>query len=255
MLASLVYVAYAYIGWNSASYLAGEFTDARRQVPRAILTGTAAVVALYLGLNLVYALALSSADVKRIVESPSGKADLEAVAPIAEIAARRLFGKAMARPFSVAIGLMLLSSLSAYVLTGPRVIYAMAVAGQFPAVAARLSARAGTPAVATLLQTACALTFLWVGTLASLVEYAGIGLSVFSMLAVSSVFVLRRTRPDLPRPFRTPGYPFTPAFYLLVTAALTWATFARQPFAAACALLSILAGVPLYYATRRAARA
>jgi APA family basic amino acid/polyamine antiporter len=253
MLSSLVLVSYAYVGWNSASFLAGEFRDPQRDLPRAILLGTAAVVILYLGLNVVYALALSAADVEALVDAQGGSGGEDAVAPIAEISARRLFGPGWSRVFSLAVGLTLLSSLSAYVLTGPRIVYAMGVAGQLPGAAARLSRGAGTPAVATGLQTLCTLAFLWVGSLASLVEYAGIGLAIFSMLAIGSVFVLRVRRPDLPRPFRTPGYPFTPAFYLLVTAALTWATFARRPLVSTYALLSILAGIPFYYACRRRA--
>lgn len=252
MMFSLVFISYAYIGWNAASYLAGEFRDPQRQLPRAILLGTLGVVVLYLGLNVVYALALSAADVRSIVESPANALAnrTDAVAPIAELAASRLFGQGLSSTFSVAVGLMLLSSLSAYLLTGPRVIYAMAVQGHFPAAASRLTARSGTPAVATSLQTACTLALLWTGSFESLVIYASVGLSLFSMLAVSAVYVLRRTRPDLPRPFRTPGYPVTPAVYLVVTGVLTWAAFSERRVVSTYALLSILAGVPVYYAWR-----
>ena len=249
MMFSLVFISYAYIGWNAASYLAGEFRDPQRQLPKAILLGTLGVVVLYLGLNVVYSLALSAADVTAIVESPSNHLPFkaEAVAPIAELAASRLFGQRFSSTFSVAVGLMLLSSLSAYVLTGPRVIYAMAVQGQFPAVAGRLTSRAGTPAVATALQTACTLALLWTGSFESLIVYAGVGLSIFSMLAISAVYVLRWKQPNLPRPFRTPGYPITPAFYLIVTALLTGAAFSERPLVSSYALLSILGGIPVYY--------
>ena len=246
MMFSLVYIAYAYIGWNAASYLAGEFVDPQRQLPRAILLGTLGVVVLYLGLNVVYALALSADDVKSIVEAPGNTEGPGAVAPIAELAARRLFGSGWSGPLSVAVGLMLLSSLSAYVLTGPRVIYAMAVAGQFPAVAGKLTARAGTPAVASLMQMVATLVFLWIGSLASLIEYASIGLSIFSMMAISAVYVLRVRQPDLPRPFRTPGYPVTPAIFLAGTTVLTGAAFWMRPMVSFYALLSILVGVPIY---------
>jgi APA family basic amino acid/polyamine antiporter len=243
MLFSLVYISYAYTGWNAASYLAGEVSDPGRQLPRAILWGTAGVITLYLGLNLVYALALPAAEVQRI----AAQEGFNAVAPIAELAARRLFGPALAAPLSMAIGLTLLASLSAYVLTGPRVAYAMARAGHFPAIAGRLTARSRTPAVATALQVAWALVLLWTGSFESLVIYAGVGLALFSMLAVSSIYVLRRTRPDLPRPFRTPGYPIVPAIFLTVTALLTVAAFVQRPWISLSSLLSILAGLPVYY--------
>ena len=124
---------------------------------------------------------------------------------------------------------MLLSSLSAYVLIGPRVLYAMAEAGQFPAMAARLTRRAETPAVATAFQLSVTLILLWIGSFNTIIRYAGVGFSIFSMLAMSSIFVLRRTQPELPRPFRTPGYPVTPAVYLVLTGAMTAAAFSSAP--------------------------
>jgi APA family basic amino acid/polyamine antiporter len=243
MLLSMVYISYGYTGWNAAAYVAGEVRDPGRRLPQAILLGTSAVVALYLGLNTVYALALPAVEIRGIVQ----REGFNAVAPVAEIAARRLFGPSITAPLSVAIGLTLLASLSAYVLTGPRVAYAMARAGHFPAIAGRLTARSGTPAVATAFQVAWALVLLWSGSFESIVVYAGVGLALFSMLSVSSVYVLRRTRPDLPRPFRVPGYPVVPAIFLVVTGLLSLAAFYERPWVSLFSLLSILAGLPVYY--------
>jgi APA family basic amino acid/polyamine antiporter len=243
MLFSLVYISYAYTGWNAASYLAGEISDPGRRLPQAILIGTAGVIALYLGLNTVYALALPAAEVRAIAERDG----FSAVAPIAELAARRLFGPTVSAPLSIAVGLTMLAPLSAYVLTGPRVAYAMARAGHFPAIAGRLSPRSQAPAVATALQLAWALLLLWTGSFESIVIYAGVGLALFSMLAVSSIYVLRRTRPDLPRPFRTPGYPAVPAVFLVTTALLSVAAFVQRPWISLYSFLSILAGLPVYY--------
>jgi basic amino acid/polyamine antiporter, APA family len=250
MMSSMVYIYYAYTGWNSASYLAGEVRDPQRRLPQAILLGTAGVTILYLALNVVYALALSAADIRVLVPNPDDFGQLKAVDNIAQLAAARLFGARWSTPLSLAIGLMLLSTLSVYVLIGPRVVYAMATAGQFPAIAGRLTARAETPAVATALQVSAALVLLWTGTQESIIVYAGVGLSIFSMLAMSSIFVLRWRRPELARPFRTPGYPLTPAIYLFLTALLTAATFHDRPRVSSYALLSILAGVPFYYVWR-----
>ena len=139
-------------------------------------------------------------------------------------------------------------------LTGPRVAYAMARAGHFPAIAGRLTARSRTPAIATLLQVAWALVLLWSGSFESIVIYAAVGLALFSMLAVSSIYVLRWTRPDLPRPFRTPGYPIVPAIFLLATTALTIRVFVERREESIYSLLSILAGVPVYYLVPRGLR-
>lgn len=256
MLGALVYIYYSYTGWNGASYLAGEIREPQKVLPRAILIGTAVVTLLYLAVNVVYGLALSAADVKAIVESPDNTKGLDVMAPIAEIATKRLFGESWSNPLSVAIGLMMLSSLSVYLLLGPRVVYAMAKAGQFPAVAARLIPGAETPGVATLCQVAVTLVLLWSSSLSGILVYASVGLSLFSLLAMSSIFVLRAKRPDLPRPFRTPGYPATPALYLLLTGTLLVAAFVNSDSqkGSLIALASMLVGVPIYYLTPSARR-
>jgi basic amino acid/polyamine antiporter, APA family len=255
LMSSMVYIYYAYTGWNSASYLAGEIRDPQRRLPWAILLGTMGVTLLYLALNTVYALALSAADIRAIVNDPSNQVGREAVAPIARIAAERLFGLRWSTPLSLAFGAMLLSTLSAYVLIGPRVVFAMARAGQFPSIATRLTHGAGTPAVATALQAAVALILLWTGgSFENLIIYAGVGLSMFSMLAVSSIYVLRWKRPGMNRPFRTPGYPVTPAIYLFVTALVTVATAREHVWVSVYAIVSILAGVPFYYVWQRKRR-
>ena len=115
IVSSYVYISYGYTGWNAASYLAGEVEQPRRRLPQAILLGTALVLALYLALNTVYGLALSVDDVRKIVDDPSNPHPFkpDAVAPIAQLAAERLFGRGLSDPFSVAVGLTLLASVSA----------------------------------------------------------------------------------------------------------------------------------------------
>ncbi len=240
---SLVYISYAYTGWNAASYLAGEIDQPQEKMPRAILLGTGLVLSLYFALNMAYALALSADDVRAIVGESE---NVSVIAPVAQIAADRLYGSRVANPLSVAIGLTLLASVSAYILTGPRVAYAMARAGQFPEVAGRLSTR-GAPAIATALQVAWSLVLLWTASFERILLYSGVGLAIFSMLTVSAVYVLRRRRPDLPRPFRTPGYPVVPAIYLMGTTLLTAAVFYERPVVSSISLLSIAVGVPVYY--------
>lgn len=247
MASSLVYISYAYTGWNGASYLAGEVDRPQQQVPRAILIGTGLVVALYLALNTAYALAIPAAEIRRIVEAPGNTQGVNAVTEIVTIAADRLYGHRLAGWLSIAIGMTLLASVSAYVLTGPHVAFAMARAGQFPELAGRISPRWGTPAVATVMQVAWALVLLWAAPLEKILTYAGVGLAMFSMLTVSAVYVLRWRRPDLPRPFRTPGYPIVPAVYLVATGLLVAAVFRERPEVSAYSVASILVGVPVYY--------
>ncbi len=130
----------------------------------------------------------------------------------------------------------------------------MAQAGHFPAIAGRLTKRSRTPGIATALQVVWALVLLWSGSFESIVIYAGVGLALFSMLTVSSIYVLRWKRPDLPRPFRTPGYPVVPGIFLAVTTVLTVAAFVERPWVSLYSLLSILAGIPVYYFLLRPGR-
>jgi APA family basic amino acid/polyamine antiporter len=248
MTASLVYISYAYTGWNAASYLAGEIERPSVQLPRAILFGTGLVVILYIALNTAYALALPADEVRKIASFPPFDPEkIDNVKPIAQIAADRLFGRWIAEPLSVAIGLTLLASVSAYILTGPRVAYAMAQSGQFPAIAGQLSKRWGTPAIATVLQSSWSLILLWALPFERLLMYSSVGLAIFSMLTVSTVYVLRLKRPELTRPFVTPGYPFVPAVFLVVNALLVAAVFRERPLVSLGSLGSILLGVPVYF--------
>ncbi len=208
------------------------------------------MLVLYLALNTAYALALSAADVRAIVGGPE---NVSAIAPIAQIAVDRLYGHRVADPLSVAIGLTLLASVSAYILTGPRVAYAMALRRPVPG-SRRPALGPGAPAIATALQVAWSLCLLWTASFERILLYSGVGLAIFSMLSVSAVYVLRRRQPDLPRPFRTPGYPIVPAIYLAGTGVLTAAVFYERPVVSSVSLLSIALGVPVYYAQISAAR-
>jgi APA family basic amino acid/polyamine antiporter len=246
MMSSLVFISYAYFGWNAAAYLAGEIKDPARRLPQALLLGTGGVMLLYLAVNVVYALALPAADIRAIDQAHP---NTNAVAPIAELAAKRLFGPGVANFVSLATGLMLLSSLSAYVLAAPRVAYAMAVSGQFPAFAGRVSKRFRTPVVATGCVVLISLAMLWTGTFKKIVTYASVGMALFSLLTIGAIYVLRWRSPDLPRPFRTPGYPVVPAIYLLIAGLLIGSAFYEksQRQAATYAVASILVGVPVFY--------
>ncbi len=248
MASSLVYVTYAYTGWNAASYLAGEVDRPQKRMPWAILVGTGLVTLLYLLLNFAYALAIPAEAIRGLVGDSK---NVGVVAPIAQIAAERLVGPRVANPLSMAIGLTLIASVSAYVLTGPRVLMAMAASGQFPAFAGRVTDR-GAPVLATGLQVTWALILLWTASFEPILLYSSIGLSLFSMLTVSSVFVLRSQRPEAARPFRTPGYPITPLIYLVGTGALVVAVARSRPDVAIASGLSIASGVPVYYAWRAA---
>lgn len=241
MLFSLMYVSYAYAGWNSAAYVAGEVRDPARNLPRAILGGTLLVSLLYVAINLVYALALPAPAIIALgTENPS------AVRPIAELAARELFGPGPAAWLSYGIALVLVAMLSAFLVTGPRVVVAMSRAGHFFRWAGKTTPRGHAPIVATILLVAFALLGVWIPRFNDALVFAGFGLAVGSLLSVAAVYVLRVKRPDMPRPYRVPGYPLVPAVYLVGTAALTLAAAYERPLVALASIVGMAVGFPLY---------
>jgi len=185
----LIFVSFSYSGWNGAAYLAGEVRRPSRTLPRALLLGTGMVAALYLGLNLVFLAAAPASDLAGVVE-------------VAHVASVQLFGDRAAALLSSGIALLLVSSVSAMIMSGPRVYEAM---GQdYPALRV-LSRRTthGGPVMAVALQSVVASAMLLTATFEALLTYIGFTLSLSAGLTVVGVLVLRRREPGLERPYRT----------------------------------------------------
>jgi APA family basic amino acid/polyamine antiporter len=196
---SLIFVSYAYSGFNAAAYFQAEVIDAERSVPRALVVGTVLVIALYVALNWVFLRTTPLADL-------NGQVDVGA------IVARRVLGDAGAPIMSGCIALLLVSTISAMTLAGPRVIESMA-ADLPPLRPLAHRSATGSPRRAVLLQSALALAFMLTDSFEGVLTYAGFTLTLSTLLAVAGVFVLRRREPDLPRPYRVWGYPWTPLFF------------------------------------------
>jgi APA family basic amino acid/polyamine antiporter len=243
--ASLVYVFYGYSGWNASAYLAGEISDPARNLPRAILGGCLAVTLLYLAMNVTYIFALG----------PDGlrEAAPQEVEAIAESAARRLFGPHVSQTLSVLIGLSILASVSAYLLTGSRVCYAMSCDGMFPSYAARVHASRGTPVLAILTQGTAAISLLCgsqvlageAAAFRSLLNYTSIGLVLLTSLGVGSLLVLRRRGLKSPH-FAIPLYPVPPLLFLVVTLWLTVLGIRENPWPTLLGIATVFSGWPLY---------
>jgi APA family basic amino acid/polyamine antiporter len=232
----LFYVMFAYTGWNAASYLAGEVKNPARTLPRSLLLGTGLVIVLYLALNLVFAYAVPLMDV-----------DFTNAKQVPRLAVENLFGARASSVFSVAVGLTFLATVSAFIITGPRIYYAMARDGLFPSVAGYTGARGQVPIYAMLAQSACAVTILFLTDFQNLYRYASVGLSLFAMLFIAAVYVLRWRRPDMERPFRLPGYPVVPAIFIALTLFMAVFAFMQWRKPSLYSLGSILAGIPVYY--------
>lgn len=234
----LIYVGYAYTGWNAAAYLAGEVRDPARTLPRSLIGGVLTVVVLYMMVNLAYVYALDPVAMQ--------EKSKDEVQPVAELAAAALFGRPVGGATAAALGLTLMASVSAYLLTGPRVAFAMARDGVFPAFAAQLHRGSGTPRAATLTQAVIAIALVWSGSFEKLLDYTAVGLAALTGLTVVSVFPLRR-RASLHRPYRLPLYPLPPLAYLGFTIWTIWATVADEDgrVPALLSLGTLLLGIPL----------
>jgi APA family basic amino acid/polyamine antiporter len=235
----LTYVGYSYAGWNGAGYLAGEIRDPARTLPRCLIGGVVTVTALYLAVNVAFVYALDPVAVKETMTD-------EQVKPVAELAARTLFGPAVGRAVGGVLGLCLVATVSAYLLTGPRVAFAMARDGVFPGFAGRIHPVRGTPAPATLALTLLSAALVWTGSSEELLDYASVGLVALSGLTVASVFPLRR-RAGLRHPYRLPLYPLPPLAFLVLAVVTIGYSLAddksREP--GLWSLATLLIGIPL----------
>lgn len=226
---SLIFVMFCYSGWNAAAYVASEIEAPQRNLPRALLVGTGIVLALYLGLNAVYFYGAG-------VDELAGKPD------VGLVAARNLFGPIGVGLVTCVLGVSLLASASAMTIAGPRVTFAMARDVPFFGRLGQTDSKTGAPRLALLVQAVVTSVLVLSGRIDQIQQYAGFTLALFSSLAVSCVLVLRWKRPDLPRPFRTFGYPITPLFYLAVTAWTMFWAFTGRPVESSLALITVAAG-------------
>lgn len=229
---ALLFVLYSYSGWNAVAYILDEVRDAPRTAPRAILLGTLFVTALYVALHALF---LRSAP----------PASYDGQINVAGIAAQSLFGAAGGRLMAALVGVGLLASLSAMTWAGPRV--SQAIGRDLPALGfLGATSPRGVPRPALALQTALALVFLATATFETVLIYAQFALATSGFLAVLGVLVLRRTRPDLPRPFRCPLFPAPPLIYLAITGvALAYAAI-RRPNEAMAGVATLTLGVMVW---------
>lgn len=225
---ALIYVTFAYSGWNAATYLAGEIRNPARNLPRALVAGTLCVSVLYLLLNLLFVLAL-------------GPAQMRGVLAVGAKAATVLLGPEAGNWFSAAVAFFLISNAGAMIMAGPRVYYAMAVDGLFFGCLARVRRQGRSPTLAVLLQGAIAALLVVTTSFSWLLIYIGLSLSLFAMLTVLVLVVLRRRHPETGA-YDTPGYPFTAMVFIAGNLWIVTHTLAVRPMAGLATLGTLLVG-------------
>jgi basic amino acid/polyamine antiporter, APA family len=238
---AMIATLWSYDGWNVLTYLGGEVKEPQRTIPRALFIGTAAVIAIYAAVNVAY---LAVLPVRSIAASPLVAADvMNAVFPG--------FGGAIT---AAVVMLSTIGAVNANSMATARVFYAMAKDGLFFRSLGEVHPKTHAPAKSLAVQTAWACLLTLTGTFDQLFTYVIFAGWIFYLLGAVAVFVLRRRRPDVPRPYRVPGYPFVPALFILVAAWFVGNTVIQKPADSAVGLVMVLSGVPfyLYWRTRRA---
>ena len=240
---SLVYVMYAYSGWNASTYIVSEIRNPQRNVPRSVFLGTLVVLVLYVALNAVF---LYTTPMREMAEAAA-----QDKPNVASLAGVHIFGEAGGRVMNALICIGLISTISSMTWIGPRVTVAMGE--DFPALRwLSIKTKNGIPRVALAVQLLITNALLFTSTFAQVTNYITPALTFFSFLTVLGVIALRRWQPDLPRPYKTWGYPWTPIIFLAVSAWMLFHATRSQPKETAAALTTLLAGAVVYFASAKA---
>jgi len=231
---AFVSVLWTYDGFGDVSFNAGEVTDPGRTLPRAIIYGTLAVAVLYLVTNMAYLYVLP---VSAMAESPLVAADIM----------QTLFGRLGVVLVSVFVMISSFSAVNGGMLAAPRVFFAMAEDRLFFRALARVHPRFRTPHVAILLAALLGMALVMSRSFESLANTFVLAAWPFYALSVAALFRLRRTRPDLPRPYRAAGYPLVPAIFVIGVVWFVVNALVSDPIPTLATFAIIAAGIPIYF--------
>jgi APA family basic amino acid/polyamine antiporter len=237
---ALIYVSYAYTGWNAATYLSSELEEPQRMLPRILMTGTLLVMLLYVALNFTFL---------RVAPMDAMVGQVE----IGYVAGQFAFGDLGGRFTGLILALLLVSTVSAMTLAGPRVL--QVIGEDFYALRFLSTTNAdGIPATAIIFQSSLAIIFILTSSFEFILVFAGFTLALNSFATVIGVFVLRVRQPDLPRPYRTFAYPLTPLIYLVLTGWTLTFVLLNRPIEGLFGLGIIAAGLSFYFLTAAKSR-
>ncbi|HEX9109512.1 MAG TPA: amino acid permease [Longimicrobiales bacterium] len=244
---ALIAILWAYDGWADLTFMAGEVRDPGRTLPRALLGGTVVVMVVYLLANLAYVRVLPMG---AIAQSKAVAADTASL----------IFGDAGRSVVAALVMVSCFGTLNASTMTGPRILFAMADDGLFFRPVAAVHPRWRTPWTAIALAALLGIAYVSIQTFEQLADAFILGIWPFYALAVGAVFILRRTRADALRPYRTWGYPLVPLVFLAASVALLANALAAQPWSSLAAIFRpgtpmfgfaiILVGIPVFYIWR-----
>jgi APA family basic amino acid/polyamine antiporter len=228
---SLMWIMFAYSGWNASTYIGSELKNPSKTLPRSLLLGTGIVMILYLGLNMLYVYSTNSTEMKGVIS-------------IGGLAMGNLFGQSADRLFSLLIAFALFSSLSAFIIIGPRVYYSMAKDGLFFKSVARIHPKYQVPSNSIILQCIIAVILVLSGTFEQVLTYMGFALGIFPILTVLGVIRLRKKNPSA---LKIGGFPYTQIVYVATGIIILVLSFLERPLESSIAMITVLVGVPAYY--------
>jgi basic amino acid/polyamine antiporter, APA family len=240
---ALIPVMWTYDGWADLSFMGGEVSNPQRTLPLALILGACCVMIVYLVVNIgfMYLLPLPQMAESKLIAATAA----EHIPLFAGFGASIIAAVAMLSAFS---------GLNGSMMTGPRIFFAMADRGLFFSGVARVSPRFHSPSVAIWLATVLGVFYVLQNNFAELADRFILGIWPFYALAVAGVFVLRRTRPDLARPYRVVGYPVVPALFLVASLGMVINALVTDPQNTGLTLGIIATGAPVYYLWRRFAQ-
>jgi len=235
---ALVAVSWAFDGWNNINFVAGEIKNPKRNLPSALILGTLGITLLYVLINVIYLYALPIEEMKGVIR-------------IAERSSAALFGGSAAALISVAVIISVFGSLNGSILAGPRVYYAMAQDRLFFHRVAKVHPRFRTPSFAILIQAVWASVLALSGTFEQIITFVIFVSILFWIAAAASVFTLRKKRPDLPRPYKTWGYPVMPVVFIIASSGILLNTLIEKPVESLAGVGLTVMGIPIYYYWKR----
>jgi basic amino acid/polyamine antiporter, APA family len=230
---SLVFVSYSYFGWNGAIYIVNELKNPNKHLPLSLFAGTMLVLLLYVLLNYAFLYTVPMAELAGQIE-------------IGFLSASNIFGPVGADIMAVTISLLLVSTVSAFVYLGPRIAQVMGEDYYILRWLRKKSSK-GAPVHAIIFQIAVTLIFIYTATFEQVFIYTGFTISLMTSMTVLGVFVLRYRQPGLPRPYKTWGYPFTPALFLLINGWILYYLLVERPLESFVGIAIVSLGIIFYF--------
>ena len=230
---AMMLVMFSYSGWNASAYIAGELKNPRRVLPFSLVTGTLIVMFLYLAVNLFIFQAVPYTELKGTIA-------------VVNAASVGVFGNWMGEVLSLLIGLALLSSLSAFIILGPRIYFAMAQDRLFFPFASKVHPRYGVPGRSIVIQGVIAIMMVLIGSIEQLVIYVIFALNIFPWLAIAGLFIARKRHIGDESAVKVWGYPYIPIFFLSSSLILMVIAYFNRPVESTAAILTVILGIPFY---------